>query len=48
MGLLPNLSYAREALLPMSIRPNVIWHIYVPFVDHTEVGHVGVDDTRVF
>ena len=24
MGLLPNLIYAREALLPMSIRPNVI------------------------
>jgi hypothetical protein len=24
MGVLPNLTYAREALLPMSIRPNVI------------------------
>ena len=36
MGLLPNLIYAREALLHMSIRPNAIWKIYVPFVDQTE------------
>src|SRR5579864_4736360 len=35
MGVLPNPIYAREALLPMSVRPKGVREIYVPFVEGT-------------
>jgi hypothetical protein len=36
MGLLPNPIYAREALSPMSIHPETMGKIYVPFVGSTD------------
>jgi hypothetical protein len=42
MGVLPKPIYAREALLPMSVGPNAVRNIYVPFVDPTDARSTAV------